>query len=86
MSASRLFNTLYNLDRAIASAFGAPPQETISSEVGRVKRGEAQGHTLVETWLARGIARALDWAWPHHTGEAIAHADALDKVDNGREQ
>jgi hypothetical protein len=30
-----LLNFLYNVDRAIASLYGAPPQETISSEVGR---------------------------------------------------
>src|SRR5712691_6465856 len=32
--ARRVLNFLYNLDRAFASLGGAPPQETISSEVG----------------------------------------------------
>lgn len=31
----RLLDFLYNADRAIASLFGAPPQETISSAVRR---------------------------------------------------
>ena len=32
---NRVINFLYNIDRSIASLFGAPPQETISSEIGR---------------------------------------------------
>lgn len=81
---------LYNLDRAVASLFGAPPQETISSEVGRVARGEAFGHNRFEQWAALRIARWLDtdirvWG-KNHTENAIKHADALDKVDDGHEQ
>ena len=87
---SRLTNFLYNLDRAVASLGGAPAQETISSEVGRVARGEAEGHFAAETWIAKQLARWLDttpaiWG-PNHTERAIEHADALDKVDNGMEQ
>lgn len=87
---SRIVNFLYNVDRAIASLCGAPPQETISSEVGRVERGEAVGHFWLETQAAKGIAWWLDhtpWLWgKNHTGKAIEHADALDKADNGVEQ
>jgi hypothetical protein len=87
---SRVLNSLYNLDRALASAFGAPRQETISSEVGRVERGTAQGHNRFETWAAKRLARWLDtdtqlWG-PDHTALAIKHADALDAVDKALEQ
>lgn len=86
----RFLNFLYNIDRAIASLFGAPAQETISSEVGRVERGEAHGHNRFETWGALLIARWLDtctriWG-TDHTAKAIKHADALDAVDDGTEQ
>jgi hypothetical protein len=87
---SRVLNSLYNLDRAAASLCGAPRQETISSEVGRVARGTAQGHWWFETWAAKRLARWLDtdtrlWG-PDHTGLAIKHADALDAVDKALEQ
>jgi hypothetical protein len=82
---ARVINSLYNLDRLVASLFGAPRQETISSEVGRVERGTAQGHNRFETWAAKRLARWLDtdtklWG-PDHTATAIKHADALDAVD-----
>lgn len=87
---SRLSHFAYNLDRAVASLFGAPPQETISSEVGRVARGEARGHNRFEEWAALRLAYWLDtdtWIWGQdHTGRAITHADALDAADNGKEQ
>lgn len=87
---SRLSNFGYNLDRAIASLFGAPPQETISSEVGRVAAGAAHGHNWFEQWAALKLAKWLDtdsWLWgPQHTERAIKHADALDAVDDKREQ
>ena len=87
---SRVRNWLYNLDRSIASLFGAPPQETISSEVGRVARGEAYGHCWFEEKAAILIARWLDtdtklWG-KDHTELAIKHADALDAVDDKIEQ
>ena len=78
------------MDRAIASICGAPAQETISSEVGRVARGEAVGHFKAETWAANKIANWLDtdeWLWGQdHTWRAMVHADALNKVDDGKEQ
>lgn len=87
---SRVINVLYNIDRAFASAGGAPPQETISSEVGRVARGEAHGHNRFEQWAAIRIARWLDtdkWLWgPEHTEKAIEHANKLNAVDDGAEQ
>jgi hypothetical protein len=87
---SRVLNWAYNIDRSVASLFGAPRQETISSEVGRVARGTAQGHWWFETWAAKRLARWLDtdtrlWG-PDHTALAIKHADALDAVDKTLEQ
>ena len=73
-----LLNFLYNTDRAIASLFGAPPQETISSESGRF----AQRHVF---W-ARKMAWVLDKIQPNHVENAISHADRLDAVDDGKEQ
>jgi hypothetical protein len=83
-------NFLYNLDRATASLFGAPPQETISSEVGRVERGTAVGKDKFEEYAALRIAHWLDtnvrlWG-PDHTAKAIMHALALDAVDDGTEK
>lgn len=72
----RLLNFLYNLDRAIASLFGAPPQETISSESGRHR----------STWWGRFLSVTLDKIQPKHVENAITHANALDKVDDGKEQ
>jgi hypothetical protein len=69
---------LYNLDRAGASVFGAPPQETISSELGRAK---ARG-----AWWGRAGSWVLNKIQPGHTDRAIAHANALDAVDNGDEK
>ena len=87
---SRLLNAAYNLDRVIASLGGAAPQETISSEVGRVARGQAVGHFALETAAAKWLARRLDtdrWLWgQEHTRRAIEHADRLNAVDDGREQ
>lgn len=71
-----IINFLYNLDRSIASLFGAKPQETISSEVGR----------HAETNIAADILEdALNKIQPGHTDQAIKHADALNKVDDGKE-
>jgi hypothetical protein len=70
----RVRDFLYNLDRAGASLFGAPPQETISSEIGRsALRGE---------WWGRGGHWVLNHTLgANHCENAIIHADALDKVD-----
>ena len=74
----RVLDFLYNLDRAGASLFGAPPQETISSEIGRsARRGE---------WWGKAGSWALDRIHAKHCEKAIAHADALDRVDDGHEQ
>jgi hypothetical protein len=55
-----------------------------------VERGEAFGHSWFEQQAALLIAHWLDtcvrlWG-KDHTANAIEHADALDKVDDGREQ
>lgn len=68
-----LENTLYNLDRTVASAFGAPAQETISSEIGRHESNP----------LDKVAAEILDAIQPEHCENAVKHADALEKVDNG---
>ena len=73
---SMLLNFLYNEDRAIASLAGAPPQETISSELGRHDANPVDDVA----------ADLLDDIQANHTEVAIKHADALDAVDNGFEQ
>jgi hypothetical protein len=91
---NRIGYFLYNLDRAGASLIWGTSQETISSEVGRISRGEIQvGDQLHWKWtirLCKRLARWLDstpdiWG-VDHTAKAIVHADALDKVDDGVEQ
>jgi hypothetical protein len=87
---SNVGNFLYNLDRATASLAGAPPQETISSEVGRVERGTAVGRDQFEEYAALRIAHWLDtntrlWG-VDHTAKAIMHALKLDAADDGAEK
>ena len=72
----RLTDFLYNVDRAVASLFGAPPQETISSEIGRHKNNPA----------AEEAADVLDAIQKNHVENAVIHADRLDAADNGMEQ
>lgn len=91
---NRIGNFLYNVDRALASLCWGTAQETISSEVGRIKRGEPQVGIPVRNKLALGFFRVLaDWLdedkeiWGvNHTANAIGHADRLDAVDDGQEQ
>ena len=71
-----LKNFAYNEDRTIASLFGAAPQETISSEIGRHE-------TCPVDKLA---ADALDDIQANHCENAVKHASALDAVDDGHEQ
>lgn len=73
----RLINFLYNLDRADASLDGAPPQETISSQIGRA--------ALKGKWWGKAGRAVLDAIQPGHCENAIKHADALDAADNGFE-
>jgi hypothetical protein len=91
---NRIGNFLYNVDRSFASLFWGTSQETISSEVGRIERGESQVgdsvHWPATIWLCKRLAKWLDstpriWGMDH-TEKAIAHADKLDAVDNGDEQ
>jgi hypothetical protein len=70
----RLLDFLYNEDRAVASLGGAPAQETISSEAGRLMHKEL--------WASL-LARMLDAIQPDHVENAIIHADSLEKVDQG---
>lgn len=91
---SRIGNVLYNVDRTIASLIWNTSQETISSEVGRIARGEHQvGEPLrwgTETRVAKWISHWLDrtptiWG-VDHTRKAIEHANALNAADDGKEQ
>jgi hypothetical protein len=70
----RLLDFLYNEDRAVASLGGAPAQETISSEAGRLEHKEL--------WASL-LARMLDAVQKDHVENAIVHADALELVDKG---
>ena len=72
----RLTDFLYNVDRAIASLFGAPPQETISSEIGRHESNP----------IDEAAADVLDGIQKDHVDKAVIHADKLDAADNGQEQ
>jgi hypothetical protein len=72
----RLTDFLYNIDRAIASLFGAPPQETISSEIGRHESNP----------IDEEAADVLDAIHKNHVENAVVHADKLDAADNGQEQ
>jgi hypothetical protein len=72
----RLHGFLYNLDRAIASLFGAPPQETISSEIGRHESNPVD----------EAAADVLDAIKKDHVEKAVIHANKLDAADDGKEQ
>ena len=71
---SRLMDFLYNEDRAIASLAGAPAQETISSEAGRLAHKEL--------WASL-LCRMLNAIQPGHCAHAIEHANSLESVDQG---
>jgi hypothetical protein len=73
---TRLFNFLNNEDRSIASLGGAPPQETISSEIGRHESNP----------IDEEAADVLDAIQKDHVENAVLHADKLDAADNGQEQ
>lgn len=92
---NRIGNFLYNADRAIASLIWGTSQETISSEVGRIAKGAGKLDGWTPRWkfeirLAKALSRWLDTTpaiWGvDHTKKAIAHADLLDAVDDGKEQ
>ena len=72
----RLINFLYNVDRSIASRFSAPPQETISSEIGRHESNP----------IDEEAADVPDDIQKDHVENAVLHADKLDAADNGQEQ
>lgn len=70
-----LLDFLYNLDRAGASLCGAPPEETISSQIGRAaQRG---------VWWGRVGRAVLNRIQKNHCENAILHADALDRCNDG---
>ncbi len=74
MIPQNVLDALYNLDRAVASLAGAPPQETISSEAGRHQD---------DSEAAAVLCRLLNWIDPGHCDHALKHADALDQADDG---
>jgi hypothetical protein len=95
MKPNRIGHFLYNLDRTVASLIWGTSQETISSEVGRIARGEGQPTGWKPKWWSGSMAAKLLARWldstpmiwgVDHTKRAITHADALDAVDDGREQ
>jgi hypothetical protein len=73
---TRLLNFLYNEDRSIASLGSAPPQETISSEIGRHESNP----------IDEEAADVQDAIQKDHVENAVLHADKLDAADNGQEQ
>lgn len=83
------------MDRSIASLLWGTYQETISSEVGRIAIGAGKPDGWTPRWKfeitwAKALARWLNstpkiWG-VDHCNKAIVHADALDHVDDGREQ
>ncbi len=66
-----LINAALNIDRALASLFGAPPEETVSSEIGR--------HAATNP-VAEEAADVLDAIQANHVENAVAHADALERA------
>lgn len=74
----RFLHFLYNLDRALASLIGAPPQETLSSWLFGRRRDKDP--------LARAGCDVLDAIDPNHCADAITHADRLNAADDGHEQ
>ena len=94
MKPNRIGFALYNADRTLASLIWGTSQETISSEVGRIARGEQQVGEPIRWGACTQLAKWLAW-WLNncpaiwgvdHTEKAIAHANLLDAVDNGCEQ
>lgn len=91
---NRIGNFLYNADRCIASLIWGVSQETVSSEVGRIARGEKQvgeplrwgAETKAAIWLAGWLDNCPAIWGVNHTAKAIQHANALDAVDDGKEQ
>ena len=72
---SRLVDFVYNIDRAVASLLGAPPQDTISSEIGKHDSNP----------VAEAAEDALDKVQRNHVENAVKHASILDAADNGFE-
>ena len=70
-----LINFLYNVDHSVASLFGARPQETISSEIGRHESNP----------IDEAAADVLDDIQQDHVKNAVIHANKLDAGDNGKE-
>jgi hypothetical protein len=66
-----IFDFFYNEDRAIASLGGAPPEETISSEVGRHRFSNP---------FADVLYKVLDKIQAKHCEKAEADATILDKA------
>lgn len=75
---TRTWSFLYNLDRALASLWGASPQSTISAEAARAcQRGR---------WWGRFMCIGLNWLNPGHCDQAAHHARILESADDGVEK
>lgn len=72
---SIILNVLYNLDRTLASVFGAPPQETLSSYF--------FGRRNIPGPIDDIGCKILDKIDANHCEDAIKHADKLDATDDG---
>jgi hypothetical protein len=68
---NRVVAFLYNIDRSLASLCGAPPEETISSEIGRHDKNPVDEEA----------EDVLDAIQRNHVKNAVSHATALDKAD-----
>ena len=75
---SRIWGALYNIDRTVASMFGASPQSTISAQAARAHRA---GH-----WWGRILCWLLDRIDKGHCVEANEHAAKLEQADDGSER
>lgn len=75
---SRLWAVAYNVDRAVASAFGAPPQVTISAVAARACQAGK--------WWGKALCWGLDLIDPGHCAASDKHAEKLEAVDTGEEK
>jgi len=73
--ANRVFNFFYNIDRAIASLFGAPPQATISAEIEKHEQNP----------VAEAAEDVLNKLQSNHAELAEDRATRLEAADTGKE-
>lgn len=74
------FYAFYNLDRMLASLLGSPPEETLSSQIGRRANGTLGSRGR---WFFKACAWVLNTIDKGHTDHAIQLADALVEARKG---